>query len=228
MKTKFERRPIVFRVPSILCLLLSAACAQPSDQTKKVAFASGSISRDFELVQSVRFQQRDSALLIRASGVAVAPDVRIAVGDASEGNIKLYGPDGTLLAILGRKGIPGNANADSRVARSSKISSGKKCSAKAAMGAANSGGTSGKRYSSLNSDTAESDRCDQPSWMSPLTMSITKPSTLVCPDFQNTAAIEKRPTKAIKESGMRVQSWLNVCSKRATDPDEWASLSGCV
>ena len=63
--------------------------------------------------------------------------------------------------------------------------------AMAAISAPHSGGSQGSLYSSRNSATALSDRRSQPRRNSPLTMSSANPSTLVWPDFQNTAAMEK-------------------------------------
>lgn len=48
----------------------------------------------------------------------------------------------------------------------------------------------------------------------PLTRSMAKPSTLVWPDFQNTAAMEKRAIKAIKLWGMRCMSAIAYSIQR--------------
>jgi hypothetical protein len=58
----------------------------------------------FRLESSVELQQNDTALIVRISGIDVAPDGRIAVSDGSEGHVKIFTPAGTLLTILGRKG----------------------------------------------------------------------------------------------------------------------------
>ncbi|MNG22795.1 hypothetical protein D3C84_1073220 [compost metagenome] len=84
------------------------------------------------------------------------------------------------------------------MARPSRISSGKKCSLKAAAWAANSGASKGSLYSSANSGMAEAERCGTPSWKVPSTRSMARPSTLVCPDFQKIAAMEKRAIKATR------------------------------
>ncbi|MNN87048.1 hypothetical protein D3C81_2045480 [compost metagenome] len=59
--------------------------------------------------------------------------------------------------------IPNSANAEKRVAKPIRISSGKKCSANAAMCAAISGDNNGTWYSLLNNGIVESARRGQPS-----------------------------------------------------------------
>lgn len=48
---------------------------------------------------------------------------------------------------------------------------------------------------------------------------MAKPSTLVWPDFQKMAAIEKRPTRAISESGMRENRPMRPPIRRAMGED---------
>eukprot|EP01132_Coremiostelium_polycephalum_P018529 gene18529-22086_t len=94
--------------------------------------------------------------------------------------------------------MPSSASAENRVANPTRISTGKKCSANAAMCAATSADSSGTWYSLRNSGRVDGAKCGQPSWKVPPIRSTARPSTLVWPDFQNTAAIEKRATKAIR------------------------------
>ena len=116
-------------------------------------------------------------------------------------------------------------SADKRVPRPIRISKGRTCSATAAIGAATSGAISGSLYSSWNSDNAESDSRGQPSVKSPLTRLIAKPWTLVCPEFQNTAAIEKRATTAIRLCGMRSNRAMAAASHR-TGAERLAGVAG--
>lgn len=112
------------------------------------------------------------------------------------------------------------ASDEKRVAKPSRISIGKKCSPKAAIGAASSGGSKGKRYSLRNSSRADSDMCGQPNWNSPAIRSMAKPSIFVCPDFQKMAAIEKRPIRAISESGIRENKAISPSIRRETGDGE--------
>src|SRR3990167_1426634 len=114
--------------------------------------------------------------------------------------------------------MPSSANADRRVAKPSRIRTGKRCSAVAARVAAISGGTSGKWYSSLNRSTTESDRRGQPRVNSRLTMSTAKPCIFVSPDFQNTAAMEKRATNASSVLGIRCTTLMNRRIRPAISP----------
>jgi hypothetical protein len=58
----------------------------------------------FGLVESFKLEQSDTAPIVRFSGLAVARDGRIALGDWSEKHVKIFSPNGRLLAVLGRKG----------------------------------------------------------------------------------------------------------------------------
>src|SRR5690606_37454982 len=49
-------------------------------------------------------EQSDSAPLVGLTSVDVSADGWLAVADLSETNVKVYGPDGELLHVLGRKG----------------------------------------------------------------------------------------------------------------------------
>jgi hypothetical protein len=58
----------------------------------------------FELAGSVTLEQPDSALIVRVSGIDVDARGRILIGDVSEGNVKLFAPNGRLLRVIGQKG----------------------------------------------------------------------------------------------------------------------------
>jgi len=58
----------------------------------------------FRLVDSIELEQRPELPIVRVSGLALSPDRRLALGDASEGNVKLFDLRGRLLAVLGRSG----------------------------------------------------------------------------------------------------------------------------
>eukprot|EP00866_Antonospora_locustae_P000677 jgi/Antlo1/677/152 len=94
--------------------------------------------------------------------------------------------------------MPIKARAEKRVANPSRINTGKKCSAKVAKCAATCGDSRGNWYSLRNKNRVEAASLGSPHWKVPLIRSMAKPSTLVCPDFQNTAAMEKRAIKAIR------------------------------
>ena len=59
---------------------------------------------EFRLVDSIELEQRPDLPIVRVSGLALSPDRRLALGDASEGNVKLFDTQGRLLAVLGRSG----------------------------------------------------------------------------------------------------------------------------
>jgi hypothetical protein len=61
-------------------------------------------SAGFELVDSIVLEQRPDAPIVRVSGLARRDDGTLALADVSEGNVKLFAPDGRLHRILGRKG----------------------------------------------------------------------------------------------------------------------------
>jgi hypothetical protein len=61
-------------------------------------------SAGFELVDSIVLEQRPDAPIVRVSGLARRDDGILALADVSEGNVKLFAPDGRLHRILGRKG----------------------------------------------------------------------------------------------------------------------------
>lgn len=61
-------------------------------------------SAGFELVDSIVLEQRPDAPIVRVSGLARREDGILALADVSEGNVKLFTPDGRLSRIVGRKG----------------------------------------------------------------------------------------------------------------------------
>ena len=91
-------------VATCLSLTGASACQDAHAPIKNASAPVVSLARHFYERGHLNFEQSDTALLVRASGVAIASDGRIAVGDASEGNVKIYTPDGRLRQILGRKG----------------------------------------------------------------------------------------------------------------------------
>jgi hypothetical protein len=62
------------------------------------------LSTAYRLVDSITLEQPDSALIVRVSGLDQGPGGVLALGDASEGNVKLFSPSGKLLRVVGRKG----------------------------------------------------------------------------------------------------------------------------
>lgn len=61
-------------------------------------------SAGFDLVDSIVLEQRPDAPIVRVSGLARRNDGVLALADVSEGNVKLFTPDGRLRRIVGRKG----------------------------------------------------------------------------------------------------------------------------
>jgi hypothetical protein len=55
-------------------------------------------------VDTVVLASQDSVPVVRLSGVTWLEDGRIAIADVSEGNVKVYGADGRLLQVIGRRG----------------------------------------------------------------------------------------------------------------------------
>lgn len=92
------------RVAAPYLLVMAGACtagslADPHREMPKEQFAAL-----FTLGDTVVLEQPDSAPLVRISGFAVSSQGLFAIGDVSEGNVKLYGATGRLLRVLGRKG----------------------------------------------------------------------------------------------------------------------------
>lgn len=91
---------------SVLTVLLGACgdgrAAPPAEAAPQIGAAK--FGDAFELVRSVTLEQSDSALIVRVSGIDVDARGRILIGDVSEGNVKLFSPEGRLLRVIGRKG----------------------------------------------------------------------------------------------------------------------------
>jgi hypothetical protein len=89
----------------LCCAALAAACGDAPGSAGSTLEAVGTTFREsFQLQDSVVLEQPDSAPIVRVSGIDRDESGRILVGDASEGNVKLFAPDGRLLRIIGRKG----------------------------------------------------------------------------------------------------------------------------
>jgi len=90
-----------------MCVLLANACGVDRGEAASAGpprITPVRFTDAFTLVDSVELQQTDSALIVRISGVDVDRSGSILLGDVSEGNVKLFGPDGRLLRVIGRKG----------------------------------------------------------------------------------------------------------------------------
>jgi hypothetical protein len=88
-------------------LVLSVACeprAAARDPGDVVTPVPTRLEAHYRMIGSVRLEQPDSALIVRVSGIDRNSAGLIALGDASEGNVKLFSESGRLLRILGRKG----------------------------------------------------------------------------------------------------------------------------
>lgn len=105
--------------PRVLALTVflgwGAACSEsrPESGAGVVAQARpAEFSALFARSGSVRLEQPDSAPIVRISGIDQDSGGRILIGDVSEGNVKLFAPDGRLLRVIGRKGAgPGEFSA---------------------------------------------------------------------------------------------------------------------
>lgn len=76
----------------------SPAPGQPAKLEK------GTFAELFSVADTVLLEQPDSAPIVRLSGIDRSADGHLLIGDVSEGNVKLFAPDGRLLRIFGRKG----------------------------------------------------------------------------------------------------------------------------
>ena len=97
-----------------------------------------------------------------------------------------------------------SASAEKRVASPISSSSGKRCSAKAAIGAASSGGMIGSLYSSRKRSTTESENCGQPNSKLPGDEVDGETLHLGLAGGPEGSGSAKRARKAISESGMRL------------------------
>lgn len=95
------------RLLAFALTLLTAACEQapplsgstgPDIQVTQAGFLDA-----FELVEVVKPEQTIDLPIVRISGIDWT-DQGFAIADVSEGNAKLFSPDGELLAVMGRKG----------------------------------------------------------------------------------------------------------------------------
>lgn len=99
-------RPHVCTVITLL-LVWCAACRDNQTQNKGLIddrAKAATFDSVFAVADSVLLQQPDSAPIVRISGIDVDDQGRILIGDVSEGNVKLFAPDGRLIRIIGRKG----------------------------------------------------------------------------------------------------------------------------
>ena len=92
-----------------MCVLTTGpGCREGGDGARPDAAAvtvtSIELPTAYRLVDSVTLEQPDSALIVRVSGLDQDARGILALGDASEGNVKLFSPSGRLLRVIGRKG----------------------------------------------------------------------------------------------------------------------------
>lgn len=92
-------------IPALLafCAACGNADATPPSPAS-VALEKSTFADLFSLSRTIELEQPDTAPIVRISGIDQAEDGRLLVGDVSEGNVKLFAPDGRLLKIIGRKG----------------------------------------------------------------------------------------------------------------------------
>ncbi|MDT8369098.1 MAG: 6-bladed beta-propeller [Longimicrobiales bacterium] len=99
---------------SILCALSAlgiAGCDRggvragpPEADTSVVIGSSVPFDEVFCAVDSVRLEQNERSLVASVQNIRVAPDGSVVITDISEGDVKVYRPDGRLRATLGAKG----------------------------------------------------------------------------------------------------------------------------
>lgn len=91
----------------IAALALSVSCEHRGPERGPAEIARlvpTSLEDHYRMIGTVRLEQPESALIVRVSGIDRNSVGMIALGDASEGNVKLFAESGRLLRILGRKG----------------------------------------------------------------------------------------------------------------------------
>lgn len=88
----------------LLCTTLAACGEQGGSQGPPGAMEARRFDEAYALVDSLTPEQGDTNPLIRVSGMAFDTRGRLAIADASEGNVKLYDRTGHLLRVIGRKG----------------------------------------------------------------------------------------------------------------------------
>jgi hypothetical protein len=89
-----------------LTLLCLAACSEPASSLgppPSIPIEAASFHDHFELVATVTPEQSEANPIVYLSGGLITPQ-RIGIVDVSQGNAKLFGRDGALQAVLGRKG----------------------------------------------------------------------------------------------------------------------------
>lgn len=104
---RIRRRPlsVAAALGPALCLGCGAdEVAEREARPAAVAPAPTSFAALFQGRAVVRLEQPDSAPLVRFASLDVSAGGRLVIGDLSETNVKIYGPDGRLLRVLGRKG----------------------------------------------------------------------------------------------------------------------------
>lgn len=85
-------------------MLVACEDAPAPDPGGGIPAVASSFGETLQLRDTVVLEQPDSAPIVRISGVHRDPAGRVLLGDASEGNVKLFAPDGRLLRVIGRKG----------------------------------------------------------------------------------------------------------------------------
>ena len=86
---------------------ISAAIVCLSGYAQAVPAQAGRVSDFnslFQLADTIVPSGQDSVPLVRVSGVYWARNGRIVIADVSEANVKIYGPTGRLIRVVGRKG----------------------------------------------------------------------------------------------------------------------------
>lgn len=61
-------------------------------------------SSQFALLDTIVLEQPDSLPIVRISGLDRAADGMLVLSDPSDGSVKVFGPDGRLVRVIGRKG----------------------------------------------------------------------------------------------------------------------------
>ena len=95
---------------TILAALAGAACTEgrgadrPAERAGIPAPRIPEFRSAFRLIDSIELEQRPDLPIVRVSGLALSRDGRLALGDASESNVKLFDRRGRLLTVLGRNG----------------------------------------------------------------------------------------------------------------------------
>ncbi len=92
---------------------MCGACADPEREPRARLFAgpqaqcspdARALGHYLRVARTVILGESDTATVARTTAIAVSPSGLIAVADDGEGNVKVYGPDGALVRVLGRRG----------------------------------------------------------------------------------------------------------------------------